>query len=76
MRTDNLTAAEGPLAREDLELLDAYWRAANCLSVGQIYLLDKPLLREPLRLEHIKRRPSARRGRAGGHRWIRRLLRH
>jgi len=56
MGTDDLTAAEGPLAREDLELLDSYWRAANHLSVGQIYLLDNPLLREPLRLEHIKPR--------------------
>ena len=36
--------------------LDAYWRAANYLSVGQIYLLDNPLLREPLRLEHVKPR--------------------
>ena len=40
----------------ELELLDAYWRAANYLSVGQIYLLDNPLLREPLRPEHIKPR--------------------
>ena len=40
----------------DLQLLDAYWRAANYLSVGQIYLLDNPLLREPLRLEHVKPR--------------------
>jgi xylulose-5-phosphate/fructose-6-phosphate phosphoketolase len=40
----------------DLELLDAYWRAANYLSAGQIYLLDNPLLREPLRPEHIKPR--------------------
>ncbi|MEO7652241.1 MAG: phosphoketolase family protein [Bryobacteraceae bacterium] len=36
--------------------MDAYWRAANYLSVGQIYLLDNPLLREPLKLEHIKPR--------------------
>ena len=36
--------------------MDAYWRAANYLSVGQIYLLDNPLLREPLRLEHVKPR--------------------
>jgi xylulose-5-phosphate/fructose-6-phosphate phosphoketolase len=42
--------------RADLERLDAYWRAANYLSVGQIYLLDNPLLREPLRPEHIKPR--------------------
>ena len=40
----------------DEELIDAYWRAANYLSVGQIYLLDNPLLREPLRLEHVKPR--------------------
>jgi xylulose-5-phosphate/fructose-6-phosphate phosphoketolase len=43
-------------SREDLELLDAYWRAANYLSVGQIYLLDNPLLREPLLAEHVKPR--------------------
>ncbi len=41
---------------EDLELLDAYWRAANYLSVGQIYLLANPLLREPLAPEHVKPR--------------------
>src|SRR5829696_2796666 len=45
-----------PLAPDELRLLDAYWRAANYLSVGQIYLLDNPLLREPLRPEHIKPR--------------------
>jgi xylulose-5-phosphate/fructose-6-phosphate phosphoketolase len=45
-----------PLSAADLELLDAYWRAANYLSVGQIYLLANPLLREPLRPEHIKPR--------------------
>jgi xylulose-5-phosphate/fructose-6-phosphate phosphoketolase len=43
-------------ATDDLDLLDAYWRAANYLSVGQIYLLDNPLLREPLRPEHVKPR--------------------
>ncbi|HEY1513918.1 MAG TPA: phosphoketolase family protein [Gaiellaceae bacterium] len=41
---------------DELRALDAYWRAANYLSVGQIYLLDNPLLREPLRPEHIKPR--------------------
>lgn len=40
----------------DLESIDLWWRAANYLSVGQIYLVDNPLLREPLRLEHVKRR--------------------
>jgi xylulose-5-phosphate/fructose-6-phosphate phosphoketolase len=39
-----------------LRLVDAYWRAANYVSVGQIYLLDNPLLREPLRPEHVKAR--------------------
>src|SRR5579883_1575524 len=43
------------LQGEELRRLDAYWRAANYLSVGQIYLRDNPLLREPLKLEHIKK---------------------
>ena len=46
----------GPLSREELAVMDAYWRAANYLSVGQIYLYDNPLLKEPLKLEHIKPR--------------------
>ncbi|MDP9092971.1 MAG: phosphoketolase family protein [Actinomycetota bacterium] len=41
---------------QEMALLDAYWRAANYLSVGQIYLLDNPLLREPLVAEHVKPR--------------------
>jgi xylulose-5-phosphate/fructose-6-phosphate phosphoketolase len=44
------------LPAEELHRLDAYWRAANYLSVGQIYLYANPLLSEPLRLEHIKPR--------------------
>ena len=44
------------LADGELDLLDAYWRAANYLSVGQIYLLDNALLREPLKAEHVKPR--------------------
>ncbi len=44
------------LSGEDLRKIDAYWRAANYLSVGQIYLYDNPLLTAPLRLEHIKPR--------------------
>ena len=43
-----------PLTPEQLEALDAWWRAANYLSAGQLYLLDNPLLREPLRPEHLK----------------------
>jgi xylulose-5-phosphate/fructose-6-phosphate phosphoketolase len=56
---DNSAAAReahGPLAPSELERIHAYWRAANYLSVGQIYLLDNPLLREPLTLAHIKPR--------------------
>jgi xylulose-5-phosphate/fructose-6-phosphate phosphoketolase len=48
--------ARGPLSAQELDRIDAYWRAANYLSVGQIYLLDNPLLRKPLRREHIKPR--------------------
>jgi xylulose-5-phosphate/fructose-6-phosphate phosphoketolase len=55
-RKATLEATEGPLATDELRLLDAYWRAANYLSVGQIYLLDNPLLREPLQAEHVKPR--------------------
>jgi xylulose-5-phosphate/fructose-6-phosphate phosphoketolase len=44
------------MTQDELGLLHAYWRAANYLSVGQIYLLDNPLLREPLRVEHVKPR--------------------
>ncbi len=56
-----MSAADAPpstpaLSDDDLALLDAYWRAANYLSVGQIYLLDNPLLTEPLRAEHVKPR--------------------
>src|SRR3954454_17157815 len=50
------TAPPGPLTSDELERLNAWWRAANYLSVGQIYLLANPLLREPLRIEHVKPR--------------------
>ncbi|MGA8810716.1 MAG: hypothetical protein WB973_22820, partial [Thermoanaerobaculia bacterium] len=45
-----------PLSPDELRRMHAYWRAANYLSVGQIYLLDNPLLREPLALAHTKPR--------------------
>ncbi len=45
-----------PLSPEEIRKMDAYWRAANYLSVGQIYLRDNPLLREPLKLEQVKPR--------------------
>ena len=56
MTTQQQAAVTGPLDEQELALIDGYWRAANYLSVGQIYLLDNPLLREPLRLEHVKPR--------------------
>jgi xylulose-5-phosphate/fructose-6-phosphate phosphoketolase len=54
MSNDHLPNA--PLSRNELQLINAYWRAANYLSVGQIYLYDNPLLRKPLTLEHVKPR--------------------
>ncbi len=48
--------ATDPLSSDELQRMDAWWRAANYLSVGQIYLLDNPLLREPLTLAHVKPR--------------------
>jgi xylulose-5-phosphate/fructose-6-phosphate phosphoketolase len=48
--------ARTQLSAAEVDLIDRYWRAANYLSVGQIYLLDNPLLREPLLPEHIKPR--------------------
>ena len=50
------TSPEAPLTDDELRLLHAYWRSANYISVGQIYLLDNPLLSEPLRIEHVKPR--------------------
>ena len=49
-------SATGPLSADELGKMDAYWRASNYLSVGQIYLLDNPLLKKPLKREHIKPR--------------------
>ena len=53
--TEAVTAST-PLSDDEVRRIDAYWRAANYLSVGQIYLLGNPLLREPLRRRHIKPR--------------------
>src|SRR4051812_21035463 len=55
-RRYELSDVPGPLSREELAAVDAWWRAANYLSVGQIYLKANPLLREPLSPEHIKPR--------------------
>jgi xylulose-5-phosphate/fructose-6-phosphate phosphoketolase len=53
---DQRPAEQGPLSEHELRLINAYWRAANYLSVGQIYLLANPLLRQPLEPEHVKPR--------------------
>src|SRR6516165_7327430 len=45
-----------PLSPEELELMDSYWRASLYLCLGMLYLQDNPLLREPLKVEHIKPR--------------------
>src|SRR5262244_1137048 len=49
-------SADGPLDAKLLRKMDAWWRAANYLSVGQTYLYDNPLLKEPLKKEHVKPR--------------------
>jgi xylulose-5-phosphate/fructose-6-phosphate phosphoketolase len=54
--TETAPTTAAPLDDRELELIDAYWRAANYLAVGQIYLLDNPLLRRPLQPEDIKPR--------------------
>ena len=51
-----LTPTEGPLDRQELAKMHAYWRACNYLAAGMIYLQDNPLLKEPLRQEHVKNR--------------------
>ena len=54
--TESAPAQNTPLDPEQIRKMQAYWSAANYLSVGQIYLLQNPLLREPLKKEHIKPR--------------------
>ncbi len=56
MEPDTEAIMPDALSQKQLEAMDAYWRAANYLSVGQIYLYDNPLLKEPLTLDHIKPR--------------------
>ena len=55
-KKESASKAASTLSKSESALIDAYWRAANYLSVGQIYLFDNPLLREPLKEEHIKPR--------------------
>ena len=51
-----IAAVDTPLTKNELELMNAFWRACNYLSVGMIYLKDNPLLKEPLKTEHVKHR--------------------
>ncbi len=55
-QTAKLQITAAPLSEQELACIHAYWRAANYLSAGQIYLLDNPLLRQPLTIEHVKPR--------------------
>jgi xylulose-5-phosphate/fructose-6-phosphate phosphoketolase len=55
-QTSKLTKEKNPLSADELRKIDAYWRAALYLCVGMIYLNDNPLLKEPLKFEHIKKR--------------------
>ena len=55
-KKESASKTETALSKTEAALINAYWRAANYLSVGQIYLFDNPLLREPLKEEHIKPR--------------------
>jgi xylulose-5-phosphate/fructose-6-phosphate phosphoketolase len=54
VETGKMNRTEKPLSPDLLRKMNAYWRAANYLSVGQIYLYDNPLLKEPLKLSHVK----------------------
>lgn len=56
MNTETTCVEKQPLTDAYLEKMNAYWRAANYLSAAQLYLLDNPLLREPLKPEHIKKK--------------------
>lgn len=56
MQSENIVLEITPLSAELLQKMNAYWHAANYISVGQIYLYDNALLKKPLTLEHIKPR--------------------
>src|SRR3989304_2089384 len=56
MKTKKPKLTDKPLSPDLLRKMNGYWRAANYLSVGQIYLYDNPMLKKPLKLEHVKPR--------------------
>ncbi|GAA1248535.1 phosphoketolase family protein [Kitasatospora nipponensis] len=80
MRETDPSSTSTPLPDEELRALDAHWRAANYLAVGQIYLLDNALLREPLLPEHVKPRLLGHWGTSPGlnlvHTHVNRVVRH
>lgn len=53
--SENTCLEKQPLSQEMLDKMDAYWRAANYLSAGQLYLLDNPLLKEPLTMDQLRK---------------------
>jgi len=55
-KKEDHSSVDNPLAHDELRKINTYWQAANYLSVGQIYLLDNPLLKKPLGIEHVKPR--------------------
>ena len=61
LKTSTRMSKKGPLSPDLLRKIDAYWRAANYLAAGQLYLQDDPLLRQPLRPQHIKPKPVGQR---------------
>ena len=67
---NNSVASAAPLSSESLQRIHAYWRAANYLSVAQLYLRDNPLLREPLLLEHVKKQQLGHWGTTPGQNFI------
>jgi phosphoketolase len=54
VKKKKMKVSDKPLSPDLLQEMNAYWRAANYLSVGQIYLYDNPMLKKPLKLEHVK----------------------
>lgn len=70
VKSSTRMSKKGPLTPEQLRRVDAYWRASNYLAAGQLYLLDNPLLREPLRPEHLKPTPVGHWGTMPGQNFI------
>ena len=75
MKTNNTIAPGKPLTAALLRNIDGYWRTANYLSVGQIYLYDNPLLNKPLKLAHIEPRPLGHWGTTPGLNFVGRFTR-